>query len=441
MGERSGRSTAVWTWGTLLLLQGAVSLGAQQIPTPSVVSPEPRVRAAIEDARSAVSSDPENASIWGRYGMVLEAHRHLTEAAAAYRQAQKLDLDEFKWSYFLGCLLEYTDPVEAAVQLRRAVELDADYAPARIRLGQVLETIGEGDEAVEHFERAMQLSPSNPLGFFGAARMALQRGQTERAVDLLKRADQLEPPIKAVVATLARAYQRAGQTELAKSTAQRARELPRMTHHQDSVRAQVRSLAMDLESYLERSRTYREVGQLDAAQRELEQLLAIDDRQARAFLLMADVKDRKGDQQGALVAARRALELDPELSGARPILAGALLKLRRFDEAEGEARRVVADDPRNFHMLLVLAVVAAERNQVGELIERLDRAYETRTNDRELRGLLAGLLDSLAGAFADAGQKAESASYVERLLQLATEDGAPEGVLEGYRRRLSQLRG
>ena len=424
-----------------LLSGSAAASFAQEVPTPAALSPEPRVRAAIEDARAAVQRDPKSASTWGRYGMVLEAHRHLTEAAVAYREAQKLDLNEFRWSYFLGCLLEYTDPVEAADQLRRAVELDPEYAPARIRLGQVLETIGESDSAGEHFERAVQLSPSNPLGFFGAGRLALQRGDVSRAVDMLEKADRLEPPIKAVVATLARAYQRDGRSDLAKSTAQRARELPRMTHHQDPVRAQVRSLAVDLESYLERSRTYREVEQLDAALRELDQLLEIDERQARAHLLMADVKDRKGDQEGALTSARRALELDPELAGARPILAGALLKLRRFDEAEAEARRVVATTPDNFHMQLVLAVVAAERNQVGDLIERLDRAYEARNSDRELRGLLAGLLDSLAGAFADAGQRDEAARYVERLLHLAAEDGAPQSTLDSYRRRLTQLRG
>ena len=338
---------------------------AQEIPVPTSLSPEPRVRAAIEGARDGVTRDRQNAEAWGKYGMVLEAHRHLGEATVAYRRAQQLDRDEFRWSYYLGCLLEYTDPREASVQLRRAVELDPGYAPARIRLGQVLETLGEQDEAARHFERAVLLSPGNPLGFFGVGRLALQRGDVDRAVESLERADALEPPIKAVVATLARAYQRAGRTDLAKATAQRARELPRMTHHQDPVRAEVRSLAADLESYLERSRTYREVGQLDAALRELEQLVEIDDTQARAYLLMADVKDRQNDQAGALDAARRALELDPQLDGARPILAGALLKLRRFDEAEIEARRVVASDADNFHMLLVLAVVAAEARPGG----------------------------------------------------------------------------
>ena len=52
---------------------------------------------------------------------------------------------------------------EAIKEVRRSVELDADYVAARINLGNVLAAQGQFDEAIVHYRRALTLDPGNAV--------------------------------------------------------------------------------------------------------------------------------------------------------------------------------------------------------------------------------------------------------------------------------------
>ncbi len=422
-----------------MALASAVHAFGQEPVLPDLSTSEPQVQKKLTAAHARVVSDPRNAAAWGHYAMNLEAHRHTEHAEAAYRRAAELDSQEVRWPYLLAAMLEYTDPEEALRFHEIALRLDDDYAPGQYRTATTLEKLGRLDAAARRYERAVALDSGFGLAHFGLGRLALGRGDVEAAVRHLEQAYRLAPDTQAVVATLARAYNQAGNRDLARQRAAEARTLPRMTHHPDARRAAMMAEAVSTESYLRRSRTYMEVGQLDRSLRELEALLDFQPENHDAHFAAAGVLDRMGRPEAAVRAARRALDLEPGLPGARAVLAGALFKQGDFAAARRESDNVLKSDPENFHMLLVRSMLAAQSGDTVTMVRSLDRAYEARESDPELRALLRGLLQDLAESFGAIGEFGEAAQRVRWLREMAVEEGAPSAAVAQLDRRLEAL--
>src|SRR5229473_1946777 len=62
-----------------------------QLPPLATLRYPPAVRAAVEEAYSAVEARPRDATANGKLGMVLHANHLIDEAAICYRRAQMLD--------------------------------------------------------------------------------------------------------------------------------------------------------------------------------------------------------------------------------------------------------------------------------------------------------------------------------------------------------------
>ena len=115
---------------------------------------------------------------------------------------------------------------------------------------------------------------------------------------------------------------------------------------------------------------------------------------------------REGDQETAIEKYRAALEIAPELNGARFALARLLAGLSRFEEARKEFQILVAANPQD---------VASHRGQATALI-LLERWVEARQS----------LEDSLRTVVPRDGQLAH---LLARVLASAPEDAARKGSL------------
>jgi superkiller protein 3 len=417
----------------------AAPLGAQ-VALPDLARVEPPVRAKIERLHHELERTPRDGEAWGRYAMALDAHELYDDAKAAYRKAAALDGTDFRWPYHLACLLELSRPPDAVEWFDRAVALDPAYAPARVRYGELLEKLARFDEAREQFKHARRLDPKNPFGPLGLGRVELNSGSVPQAVTLLEEAYALAPDTRAVVALLSQAYFRSGQRDRARRLAEEARFLPRKTYRPDQRRAAIRVEAVDQRSYLHRANTMRDVGQLEEARREVETLLRVAPEMAEAHYTAAGIYDQLGDAERAVTAAARALELEPGFADLRPLYAGNLLKLRRFGEAEAEARRALAADPDDPNLHLVLAMIAAQRGDVEALTAGIDRAYRIGTPDPGMRRIMLALLDDLAASFADVGLWKEASERCEQALTVARGLHEPPAALAAYERRLEDYR-
>jgi tetratricopeptide (TPR) repeat protein len=423
-----------------LLLSAFATAAAAAPPLPDLAGAEPRVAAKITARHRELEQKPDDGEAWGRYGMALDAHRYAQTAAAAYRRATELAPKDFRWWYFLGALQETEAPAEAARSLEAALRIDSAYAPAHIRLGRTLEALARQNEALAHYREAMRLAPDDALGYLGAGRITLATGDARGAIALLEQARQRGPKIQAVIATLARAYQRAGDTARGEALAAEARDLPRMMHHHDPRHAAIGEEAVDRESFLRRARTSLETGQAARAKTQLEELLRLEPDDAETWLALAGVEDRLGNREQALAAARRALGLDPRLPGGHSILANALFEMGRIDEAERAARTAIGSDPDDARLNLLLSMAAAQRGDVEAVTSHLDRAYANGASDRELRPVMRTLLQELAGALEDVGQRTDAARRWEQVLHLMRLDGASAEERAPVEARIKSLR-
>lgn len=426
-----------------LLLAGAGLAAAVQavgIPSPALEAVEPEVRQKIEALRRRVAALPKDGALWGRYGMALEAHDFVAEAAVAYREASAADAGEFRWPYFLAALLELRDPSAAVEWLQRAIDLDSAYAPARIRFGELLEELAQWESARAQFERARSLAPRNPFAYFGLGRIALQEGRIEDAVRNLESAYDLQPEVKALAATLSQAYYRSGRREPARQLARESRTLGRITLRPDPRHAEIAREAVDLDSFLRRAGTYRRLGRLDEALREIRVALARQPERAEAHYVAAEIYDALGDAPSAVAEARKTLELAAGMEDIRPVLAGNLVKARRFEEAAIEAKRVLEEHPRDVRMWLTLAMVALDGRDLDGLVDSLDEAYDIGTANSGMRLLLLSLIRDLAAVLADSGRFAEAATRMEHVVDLSEQAAEAPSVRAAHGRRLESYR-
>ena len=86
---------------------------------------------------------------------------------------------------------------EAAAAYQRALQLSPDLAPVHVELAQCLRSAGRGDEATQHFERAVALEPGRPqwqlLTLLHTGTLLDEQGQTTEALATFEEATQRFP--------------------------------------------------------------------------------------------------------------------------------------------------------------------------------------------------------------------------------------------------------
>ena len=139
-----------------------------------------------------------------------------------------------------------------------------------------------------------------------------------------------------------------------------------------------------------------QAGDLALAQARLAPVLARDPADARIHALAGFIGLRSGNPAGAVVALRRAVDLDPKQSVFALALGDALVATVNPAEAEPVYRRAIAADRSNLPAILGLSTALTMLDRGGEAVELLSARLAT--GDRDHR-LLVALSDAqtLAG--------------------------------------------
>ena len=422
----------------LLAVATTTTLPAQQIPVPQLDGAEPTVRQRLTTLQADLRANTESGDAWGRYGMALEAHTFTEEAIAAYGRAHELSPRTFRWPYLLAALIDERSAADSLPLYQAAIDLDPDYAPAHVRYAEALERTGQFDEAARHYEQAMRLMPANAHAHAGLGRMALGADDPTGAVRHLSRARDLAPENRSFAVTLAQAHARSGNRERGQEIAAAARSLGRINYRNDPIRSSVHDLALDVRSYLRRANAHRVHGELDLAQRELQAGIEVDASRPELHFALAEVLAASGNQPGSLAAARRAYDLYQELEGVAAFLARALFQNGDQTGALAMAEEALERDTGDVNMMLLIALISAERGDVVRTVETLDHAYGARPQDPSTRSALIQLLENVAEAMAASGLDDAAARQLEKALELAEEAESPDA--SRLRRRLGQLR-
>ena len=221
-------------------------------------------------------------------------------ALEAAKKAVKVDGKLPDAHSFLSLLYTRRGLDEKALKAsKRGTELAGDSGRAWVSYGVCLSKADRHDEAIVALEKACDLEPTDPKAFFSLGIAYDRAGKLDAAIEKCKRAVSLDPYDPVARLSLGISYDRAGKTEEAVQELVKARELD----------------ADDVTTLVSLSRVYFGQGRLDEAE---EVMREAEKRAEPSELATISVAyGMSGRPEEAVAAARRALELDSDLVGAK----------------------------------------------------------------------------------------------------------------------------
>jgi Tfp pilus assembly protein PilF len=145
---------------------------------------------AAQAFNRAIELDPEFAQAYAYLGIMRVAAGQYEEGVRCYEQALRRNPNIAVVHYLLAdALIKQTDADVARIEksLKRAIDLDATYAPAPLALGKLRVREGRLPEAVADFEQVIRLDPNLAEAYY----------QLSRALNRLKRTAEAQSALAA----------------------------------------------------------------------------------------------------------------------------------------------------------------------------------------------------------------------------------------------------
>jgi superkiller protein 3 len=226
---------------------------------------------AIESWSKVVALEPDNAEAWEHLGTWHTAQEHTADAIKAYARAVELDPSNIGSRFSLAEVYtdagRYVDAIpiyqsiideaasplsalemseetladayaglaetynaagqyeEAARAARKLLEQSSDDPMGLYQLATALDELGQRDEAINAYERAMQADPLNADIMNDLADTYLAAERFNDAIAIANSAVAIDPTLRTAWETLAEALRVAGRLDEADQAEQRAREL------------------------------------------------------------------------------------------------------------------------------------------------------------------------------------------------------------------------
>ncbi len=176
LARRKGMwAEALRHWREVLAREGESAEGLRSAGELAILAGD--TAAAVEVCRQAVALEPSAKSYGGLGEALFAADRHL----------------------------------EALAALRKAVELDPDQASYQFNLANVLEVLGEVEEAETHFQRFLTLDPEDPIGHFNYGIHLDKQERSQEALAEVGRALALKPDWPAARLVLGQLQEKMGR--------------------------------------------------------------------------------------------------------------------------------------------------------------------------------------------------------------------------------------
>lgn len=385
------------------------------IPHPSLSGLDPEVAAQLQDARSLVDglmtqqTPPEEmAQTYGDLCRLYQAYGLLDAAAPCYANAVQLSPRDFRWSYYLGRVLQDAGkPAEAEASYRRALDLQPGYVPARVHLGEILLAGNRTDEAEAVLGQALTADPKNAAAHAALGEVFLSRRQFAEAARHLETALAAAPEADRLHHPLGLAYRGLGDLDKAREHLEKAGKVGvrpadpltdemealrqgstvhllrgrvafRFGRYQDAAaefRKAVEAQPDNVSARINLAAALAEAGDRKSAGEQLREVLKLAPGNGTAHFNLGTLMALEGEPAGAVVHLQEAVRIDPNDAPARIALAGALEKDGRTDEALSQYEKAVGLAPQEERGWLGMAGLLVDRGRLKEAKDVLEAAY------------------------------------------------------------------
>ncbi|HUA66786.1 MAG TPA: tetratricopeptide repeat protein [Alphaproteobacteria bacterium] len=230
-----------------------------------------------------IECQPQSANDYNKRGEARLAKKDLDGALADFNKALGLDPN-------FAAAQENCRRVESARNDRK-INIGEMYN----RVGLQHRKMGELDEALIHFNKALEINPDNAAAYNNRGLTKKEKGNRDGALADLNKAIELEPDLGS--------------------------------------------------AYLNRAGVKRDHGNFDEALADYDRAIELEPKSAKAYSKRGEVKRKKGDTDGALADFNKAIELNPKLSTAYVNRARIKRENGNFDEALADCDKAIELKP------------------------------------------------------------------------------------------------
>jgi tetratricopeptide (TPR) repeat protein len=316
---------------------------------------------------------------WNQSGMYADAE-------TLYRTTIRKNADCWMAHYNLGILLATMGKTnEAMNHYQKALEIKPNYARAHNNLGILLSDMGRANEAITHFMKALEINPTydgahyNPHYNLGI--LLATMGQTDEAVAHYQKALEINPNHAKAHNNLGLLLMKMGRLDEA------------MAHYQKALEINPTSA----EAHYNLGLLLVDMGRPDEAMAHYQKALEINPTSAEAHYNLGLLFMKMGRPDEAVAHYQKALELNPNHAKAHNNLGILLANMGRNDEAIAHFRKALEIKPDAIGTLKNLAIALAQKGHYTDAASVLQnaRALAKSTSDDARAKIIAQILAKL----------------------------------------------
>ena len=290
----------------------------------------------------------------------------LAEAAPSYHQILASDPDDARALSALGILNRQRGRNDLAIGFAgRAVQVNPNSAIYQHNYGEAWLAIGEVDQAMIAFRKAIALDPDRPEPYAGLGAALQRRDRWGESVDALGKAFDLGLRHPATLVDLARSLMRCGKLDEAEAFLAQAQAVKPDLAELWQVRGEI----------LGHRKRYREA--LEA----FNQAARLAPRYARPHQGAGVVLALHGDFDAAATAMRRALELEPNYPEAECGLGAIFLRAGKVTEAIARYEKALAARPAYHEARADLALAFEKAGRLKDAAEQYATLARATSNE------------------------------------------------------------
>jgi len=277
---------------------------------------------------------------------------------------------------------------------------------AHNNLGTSLLNQGNLNEAIQHFERALQLKPDSADAFNNLGGALSKQGKLDEAIQYYERALQLKPD------------DAEAHNNLGVALADQGKPNEAIQHYE-------RALQLDpdyTEAHNNLGITLADEGKLDEAIQHYERVLKLKPDYPEAHNNLGIALANQGKSNEAIQHFERALQLKPDYVEAHYNLGVALADQGKWDEAIQHYERALQLKPDYAEAHCNLGFALANQGKLNEAIQHYERALQLKPD-------YADALINLGNALAGQGKLGEAIQHYERALQFKPDYPEPHNNL------------
>jgi tetratricopeptide (TPR) repeat protein len=295
---------------------------------------------------------------------------------------------------------------EAIVHYQKALEIKPDSVMAHNNLGAAMQSQGRMDDAIAHFRRAVEIDPRYGGMRFNLANALASRGRINEAIAQYQKTLEMEPHFQEAHGNLGDLFAIQGKLD-------------------EAVRQYLAVLSSNPSNALSHTKLGMVLirqGKPKEAEAHFRQALHQESSNVEVDSALAVVLQQQGKTEEAIAHYRKALEIKPDYSKVRYNLGTALASKGRFDEAISQYQQALQLQPDNAKVHINLGAALQLRGKLEEAIAQVRRALEIEPSNAKGR-------DNLGKALASRGQFGEAIFQFQQALKFKPDDVAAHSSL------------